>query len=575
MLAKSLPDGSVTGPDSFSFDADVGQDRRDGIVETVQVQAVALAQDDPPYTLYRISLDNDAAGFGSSGFVNKTVLAENIRSLRFRYFDRTGNEISPPGGDDSTAGFNARSAISRITVELETLTRNPDPTSREYEPYSLAGQVRPRNRGKIGMPDFDTGLYQPSQPEAPTLIEGHCKGLIVQWPPNPVHDHVVFYRILYGTNPFSLDRVASTTNTDYYLNNLSDGVSYTVRIEAISGAGISSSPSTPSSRVTQNLNTPDSPQNFVSTLDGNGNVLLDWDSVTQNTAPIPDATLRDLSGYRVYRATTSGFTPDSSTRIKSTSSSRYTDVKTVACRPYYYRVTAYDRCGVESDPTDELSGSVTTTVAPREPGGVNAFLEGGTQIRLSWQRVLDDINGDPIWIEDYRVFRTAALPEGVVPVVPDDFGFLATVVGATEYTDTMPPPTTVYWYLVTTIDDCGNESGYSAAASASCSFSGDVVFDQPDYADEFFPSTLIDVEVLNGSGGYTEMRLDFVNETDGSTYQELVTGPGPEWLYSMRGPGEGPFTEGWYTITAAVDQQDGLGVCTRSATTRVHLSDGI
>jgi hypothetical protein len=41
----------------------------------------------------------------------------------------------------------------------------------------------------------------------------------------------------------------------------------------------------------------------------------------------------------------------------------------------------------------------------------------------------------------------------------------------------------------------------------------------------------------------------------------------------MGGPGEGPFTEGWYTITAEVDQYDGPVLCTKSATRRFLLSN--
>ena len=52
VLAKA--DGS--SPDTLTFHADVENEPRDGIVEPVTIGGVALSQDDPPYTLYRVHL---------------------------------------------------------------------------------------------------------------------------------------------------------------------------------------------------------------------------------------------------------------------------------------------------------------------------------------------------------------------------------------------------------------------------------------------------------------------------------------------------------------------------------------
>ena len=73
-----------------TFQADVGQTVRDGTVETVDIDGVALVHDDPPYTLYRVTLDDD-------GSPHWTVLIENVRSMRFRYFDRAGNPVAAAG----------------------------------------------------------------------------------------------------------------------------------------------------------------------------------------------------------------------------------------------------------------------------------------------------------------------------------------------------------------------------------------------------------------------------------------------------------------------------------------------
>ena len=578
VLAKSNPDGTATGPDSFTFDADVGQSRRDGGVEPVNVDNVALVLDDPPYTLYRISLDNDPGQYGSSGFANRTVLADNIRDLRFRYFDAAGNEIAPPGGNDDTARINARASISRVAVELETLTRNPDPRTKTFGTFQLAGEVTPRNRGKIRIPDVGSTPFPPGQPGRPEVVEGHCEGLIIRWPENPRHDQVAYYRIRYGTDPFDLDDVVATTETDHYLNGLDDATDYTVKIEAINGAAMASRPSAPTTRRTQNLNTPAPPANLIWSAPAAGGVELTWDAVTQNTVPVPDSLLRDLDGYRVYRDTVSGLTPDPAKLIAdegtvpTQSSPRYTDRKAVSCRTYYYLTTAVDDCGVESVSSGEASGTLTTVIQPRTPEAVQAFFDGAAA-RLEWQTVRDDVDGDAIWIEDYKIYRTDPILEGTAPLVPNDFTLLTTVSGVNEYVDTPAPVVSLHWYMIQAIDDCGNESAYSQLAAPVCSFNGDVVIDEPDHREQEWPKESVKVFISQASGAYEELRLSFVNEDDGTTYLETLPGPGDSWSFSMGGPGEGPFTEGWYTITAEVDQYDGAVLCTKSATRRFLLSN--
>ena len=104
--------------DTLSFDADVGEVPRDGLQETVLVERVALTHDDPPYTLYRFHVKSN------SSRVVRTPLIDNVRSLRFTYFDATGTELCDSCGPD---GSTVRASIRRIRVEIEGLTRDPDP----------------------------------------------------------------------------------------------------------------------------------------------------------------------------------------------------------------------------------------------------------------------------------------------------------------------------------------------------------------------------------------------------------------------------------------------------------------
>jgi len=142
--------------DVLTFEADTGPGPRDGVVETVTVPGVALAHDDPPYTLYRVRLDED-------GTPTRTPLIDNVRALSFRYHDGAGNSVLAIGGTDAPADVRARGGVRRITVELEALTRDPDPAwedtadpdprTRAYRKFRLTGDVTPRNLGRIALRD--------------------------------------------------------------------------------------------------------------------------------------------------------------------------------------------------------------------------------------------------------------------------------------------------------------------------------------------------------------------------------------------------------------------------------------
>lgn len=148
------PDG--TSADTLTFFADVGSPRT-GVVRRVDIPRVSLAQGDPPYTLYRITLGN------SDGSPVRMPLAENVRSLRFSYHGWDGVPMAGPGGADSAGAKAARGVVRRITVELSGLTRDPDPgwedaedpdpRTRAYRKFRLAGDVAPRNLGLKGLPD--------------------------------------------------------------------------------------------------------------------------------------------------------------------------------------------------------------------------------------------------------------------------------------------------------------------------------------------------------------------------------------------------------------------------------------
>jgi hypothetical protein len=85
--------------------------------------------------------------------------------------------------------------------------------------------------------------------------------------------------------------------------------------------------------------------------------VLDWN----------DNSEEDLGGYQVYRSETAGVIPGARTLIAgNVSSSTYTDNSCSGGTTYYYRVTARDTWGNESDPSNEATAATPEdTVAPR------------------------------------------------------------------------------------------------------------------------------------------------------------------------------------------------------------------
>jgi hypothetical protein len=171
VLAKA--DGSST--DTLTFEADVKDEPRDAGLETVQIPNVALVHDDPPYTLYRITLSNDTASWGTPDFLVRDVLAYNIGALSFRYHDGAGSPVNSTFDLTSTADdiggaetrLDDRSRIRSVEFELIGLARDPqpdwvdpadpNPATRSFHKFHLASNIRPRNLGVVGLRDNHFG----------------------------------------------------------------------------------------------------------------------------------------------------------------------------------------------------------------------------------------------------------------------------------------------------------------------------------------------------------------------------------------------------------------------------------
>ena len=85
-----------------------------------------------------------------------------------------------------------------------------------------------------------------------------------------------------------------------------------------------------------------------------GSVSLSWSSATDNTA---------VTGYELYRSTSSSFVPADTNRIGQTTSLGFID-SGLAAGTYYYRVIAYDQAGNRSAPSPEAQANATADATP-------------------------------------------------------------------------------------------------------------------------------------------------------------------------------------------------------------------
>nr|WP_082535520.1 LamG-like jellyroll fold domain-containing protein [Nonomuraea pusilla] len=94
---------------------------------------------------------------------------------------------------------------------------------------------------------------------------------------------------------------------------------------------------------------------------GSGGAQLTWTASTDNVG---------VTGYRIHRFTTPGFTPSAANQVGSVTASTFTDGG-LAAGTYYYQVLATDAAGNLSPSSNEVSAAVTAP--PATPGLVAAY----------------------------------------------------------------------------------------------------------------------------------------------------------------------------------------------------------
>ncbi len=200
-------------------------------------------------------------------------------------------------------------------------------------------------------------------------------------------------------------------------------------------------PATPTPTPTPTLQptAPDAPSG-LSAVSGNAQITLSWSApVSSGGSPV--------TGYRIYRSTSTGTETFTGTTVTSTS---FTDSAGSPGTTYYYRVSAVNSVG-EGGLSNESSAKLVS--APSAPLDLKAVPHKSRGIVLTWSAPTSN-GGSPI--TGYRLYRSTS---------PATEVFLVAVGTVSTYRDTANSRGFGYYYVVTAVNAVG-ESARSSESTA-------------------------------------------------------------------------------------------------------------
>ncbi len=300
----------------------------------------------------------------------------------------------------------------------------------------------------------DEASQTPADTEPPAKVEGVCisaiasgNALSLSWTANtePDLNNYMVYRSFYpGFTPGPTNLVGSPSSNNFYDSGLIDGITYYYRIR-----GVDEVPNLGpvSDEVSETPYDPVAPAKVlgvsVTVIPTGNQVNLTW---TASTAT-------DFDHYKVYRSTTSGFTPGGTNLIATPSINYYVDSGLTDGIFYYYRISAVDEVPNEGPYSDEVVVGSIDTVAPEQVIGVSTFVVAeGNALTLSWNA------GSAPDLVEYRIYRSTT-----------SGGPYTNIANCTTnyYTDLGLTDGTTYYYVVSAVDEVPNEGFTSHEASAT------------------------------------------------------------------------------------------------------------
>ena len=327
------------------------------------------------------------------------------------------------------------------------------------------------------LPSNERSAAPATTPGAPTLntATGGNNNVALTWtaPASNGGATLTGYRIYRGTAAGNETLLTSVgTGTTYTDTTAVNGTTYYYQVSAMNSVGESARSLERSALPATTAGAP----TLTSATAGDGKIDLAWTAPSNGGSPI--------TGYRIYRGTTSG----SETLLTNAggSTTTYTDTSATNGTTYYYEVSAVNAVG-EGLPSNERSATpVASSAVPTAPTLMSAT--PGNSVTLVWSAPAST-GGSPI--TGYNIYRgTTSGGENL----------LLAVGNVTTYTDETTTDGTTYYYQVSAVNASG-ESARSIERSAT-----------PHASDTTPPSTPSGLKVL--LTGTTQIALGWNPSTD-------------------------------------------------------------
>ncbi len=198
-------------------------------------------------------------------------------------------------------------------------------------------------------------------PEKPTGITTSVKGsaqIDLDWNDNSETDlsHYNIYHSINSQFEINSESLAGSSGTSDFSDT--ELLAETIYYYKITAVDTNENEGLPSDIVSATTLTPDpyppaSPTGLTVIDTGSSQIELNWNDNSED----------DLSKYKVYRSTISGFTCDQTTYIGDTIVSNYLDIDLSSDTTYYYKVIAIDTSNNPSDPSDQISATTDKIIA--------------------------------------------------------------------------------------------------------------------------------------------------------------------------------------------------------------------